>query len=141
MLQRVLCQWGWNDFAALADSETGLGCNSSRVYSVLAALALPQGLLAVDPGSGAVQLLATRLSDASLARPRAEIRFCNDVDVSRKSGKIYFSGEQAASSAMVQAGNVEFDDARCHGQADLSAMMQGAMGSSCRHITHRRSLS
>lgn len=74
----------------------------SCVYSVPAALALLQGLLAVDPSSGAVQLLATRLSNASLARPRADIRFCDDIDVSRKSGKIYFSGERAASSAVMQ---------------------------------------
>ncbi|KAI7839575.1 hypothetical protein COHA_006701 [Chlorella ohadii] len=50
-----------------------------------------QGLLAVDPRSGAVQLLATRLTNASLARSQAAIQFCDDVDVSLKTGKIYFS--------------------------------------------------
>ncbi|PRW32509.1 strictosidine synthase [Chlorella sorokiniana] len=52
---------------------------------------MTKGLLAVDPASGAVQLLPGRLANASLRRAQAEVVFCDDVDVSRRTGKIYFS--------------------------------------------------
>jgi hypothetical protein len=52
-----------------------------------------QGLLSVDPATGAVALLSIRLPNASLAPADADIMLCDDVDVSRRDGRIYFSGE------------------------------------------------
>lgn len=49
-----------------------------------------KGLLAVDPSTGAVSLLSSRLSNASLAPAQADLAFCDDVDVGR-SGRIYFT--------------------------------------------------
>ncbi|PSC76943.1 gluconolactonase isoform B [Micractinium conductrix] len=50
-----------------------------------------KGLLAVDPSSGAVAMLSTRISDARLAPADADVAFCDDVDVSPMTGRIYFT--------------------------------------------------
>jgi len=99
LLSRGCLGWAGGRQAEFADPRHAAHAGGScKLYKLCTscpaapcAVHVPQGLLAVDPRSGAVQLLATRLTNASLARSQAAIQFCDDVDVSRN-GKIYFSG-------------------------------------------------
>jgi hypothetical protein len=56
-----------------------------------------QGLLSVDVSTQTVSLLASRITNASLARADADIMFCDDVDVGPSSGLIYFTGTLSSS--------------------------------------------